>query len=144
MLVKWGYGIPDVWSQMSRLSREMEQLFGAADGSHGTGVFPPFNLYDDGESLVVRTEIPGIDPKQLEINATFNSLTIKGERKRGEISERASYHRRERGYGRFSRTVGLPQEIDPEKVLASYRLGVLEVILPKAAAARPRKIEIKS
>ncbi len=144
MLARWGYRAPSLWSEMSRLSREMDRLFGEAKAASPAGVFPPLNLYDDGESLIVRAEIPGIDPAGLELNATANALTIKGERKRPAVDERASFHRRERGHGTFSRTINLPQEIDPSKVQASYKLGVLEVLLPRAEAAKPRKIEVRS
>lgn len=144
MLVRWGYEAPSVWSEMSRLSKEMSRLFGETRPFSRTGVFPPLNLYDDGESLIVRSEIPGIDPKDLEISATMNALTVKGERKHPEIDAKASFHRRERGHGTFSRSINLPQEVDPDKIHASYENGVLEVRLPKAEAAKPRKIEIHS
>jgi len=144
MLARWGYRAPSVWSEMSRLTREMDRLFGEARATSRAGVFPPLNLYDDGESLLVRAEVPGIDPRDLEINATTNALTIKGERKLSETDEEASFHRRERGHGTFSRSINLPQEIDPGKVKASYKLGVLEIMLPKAEEAKPRKIEIAS
>lgn len=144
MLTRWGYGAPGIWSEMSRLSRELDRLFGESQATSRAGVFPPLNLYDDGESLIVRSEVPGIDPGDLEINATLNALSIKGERKRPDIDDKASFHRKERGYGTFSRTINLPQEIDPNKVQANYKLGVLEVLLPKAEATKPAKIEIKS
>jgi HSP20 family protein len=129
---------------MARLNREMSRLFGETRASSGAGVFPPLNLYDDGESLIVRAEIPGIDPKDIDVQATVNSLTIKGERKRSETDEKASFHRRERGHGTFSRTISLPEEIDPDKVAASYSLGVLQLLLPKAEETKPRKIEIQA
>jgi HSP20 family protein len=129
---------------MSRLSREMDRLLSGTQSVSRSGVFPTLNLYDDGESVIVRAEVPGIDPKDLEINATVNSLTIKGERKRTEAEGKASFHRRERGHGTFSRSINLPQEVDPNKVQASYKLGVLEVMLPKAEETKPRKIEIMS
>ena len=144
MLARWGYRAPNVWSEMSRLSREMDRLLGEASATSRASVFPPLNLYDDGESLVVHAEIPGIDPEDLEIDATMNALTIKGERKRSEVDEKASFHRRERSHGTFSRSINLPQEIDPDKVQASYKLGVLEIMLPKAEEAKPRKITVKA
>lgn len=144
MLARRGYEVPDIWSQMDRLSREMDQLFGRTRGTAQVGVYPALNLYDDGESIVVRAEVPGMDPQELEINATGRALTIAGERKRPAVDEQASAHRRERGYGKFRRAISLPQEIDPDKVQASYKLGVLEVIMPKAEAAKPRKIEVTS
>ena len=142
MLTRWGSSAPSLRSEMSRLSREMDRLMGGVTAASTTGVFPPLNLYDDGESIVVRAEIPGIDPDDLEIHATLNSLTIKGERKQPEKKERASFHRRERSHGTFSRTINLPQEIDADKVHANYKLGVLDVLLPKAEATKPRKIAI--
>lgn len=144
MLARWGYRTPSVWGEMSRLSREMDRLFGEARATSRAGVFPPLNLYDDGESFVVRAEIPGIDPKNLEINATVNTLNVKGERKQIDVDNQTSMHRRERGYGTFSRSINLPREIDPDKVQASYKLGVLEIVLPKSEAERPRKVEISS
>ena len=144
MFARWGYHAPTVWREMSRLSREMDRLFGETTAGSGAGVFPPLNLYDDGESLVVRAEVPGIDPQAMEISATVNALTIKGERRRPETDAQASFHRRERSHGSFNRTINLPQEVNPAKVQANYKRGVLEVLLPKAEETRPRKIEIRS
>lgn len=143
MLARFGYR-PSVWNEMSRLSREMDRVFGGASTTSRAGVFPPLNIYDDGESLVVRAEIPGVDPADLDINATLNSLSIKGERKLPGTDEKSSFHRRERGYGTFNRSFTLPQEIDPDKVLASYKDGILQLILPKAESAKPRKISIQA
>lgn len=144
MLTRWGYRAPNVWSEMSRLSQEMDRLLSGTTNISRAGVFPPLNLYDDGESIIVRAEVPGIDPKDLEINATVNSLVIQGERKWTENEEKSSFHRRERGHGTFSRSINLPREIDPNKVQANYKLGVLEVMLPKAETEKPRKIQISS
>jgi HSP20 family protein len=132
-----------MWNEMARLSREMDRLFGETATGARAGVFPPLNLYDNGEALVVRAEIPGLKTEDLEVHATVNSLTVKGTRKATEV-QGASYHRRERGHGVFSRTIGLPQEVDPQKVKAAYRNGVLEVTLPRAEATKPRKIQIGS
>lgn len=144
MLTRWGFRSPSVWSEMSRLSREMDRLFDEGKAPSRPGVFPPLNVYDDGESLVVRAEIPGVSRDDLEINANVNTLTIKGVRQRPEADTQASFHRRERGFGTFSRSISLEQEINPNKVQASYKLGVLEVVLPKAEETLPRKIEIGS
>lgn len=144
MLARWGYGLPEVWSRMDRMSREMDRLFGRTRSAAQVGVYPALNLFDDGECIVLRAEVPGMDAEELEINATGKALTIVGERKRPATDDQANAHRRERGYGRFRRAITLPQEIDPDKVRASYKLGVLEVIMPKAEAAKPRKIEVAS
>ena len=143
MLTKWDYA-PGLWGEMARMSRDMERLFGSSRASGAAGVFPALNVYDTGETVVVRAEVPGIDPADLDINATVNALTIKGERKAEDAAEGASFHRRERGHGSFSRTISMPYDIDPSKVTAGYKLGVLEVTLPKAEEAKPRKIAIRS
>jgi HSP20 family protein len=87
-------------------------------------------------------EAPGVEPSSLEVSATGRALTIKGERRPREDNE-ASYHRRERDYGLFNRTLSLPQPVDADRIQASYKEGILEVVLPKAAEARPRRVEIK-
>jgi HSP20 family protein len=135
-----------MWEEMERFNRDWSRFFG---GEHGqprfsSHVFPPINLYDDGESFVVRAEIPGIDKNDLEINATADALSIKGQRKRGSTTENASFHRRERDYGNFDRSVTLPLPINPEKIVASYKLGVLEVVLPKAEEMKPRKVAVEA
>ncbi|MCP4602973.1 MAG: Hsp20/alpha crystallin family protein [Proteobacteria bacterium] len=144
MLIRRGYRFGDMWDEMSRLNREMNRVFSGT--AHGTraGVYPPLNVYDDGESFVVRAEIPGIDPNDIEVHATANALTLKGERKREESDDKSSFHRREREHGGFSRSLNLAQPINPDKIQANYKLGVLEVILPKTDEAKPRKIGISA
>jgi HSP20 family protein len=126
---------------MSRMSRMFDRLQGF---ERGASVFPPMNVYDDGESFAVRAEIPGIDPADLEIQATARALTIKGERKAEDGDAKVSYHRRERDHGYFNRSLNLPQPIDPDKIVASYEDGVLEVVLPKADEVRARRIQVSN
>ncbi|MCP4196390.1 MAG: Hsp20/alpha crystallin family protein [Proteobacteria bacterium] len=137
---------PRIWEEMERFNRDWSRFFGGAHGQtrFSSHVFPPINLYDDGESFVVRAEIPGIDKNDLEINATADALSIKGQRKRGSTTENASFHRRERDYGHFDRSLTLPLPINPEKIVASYKLGVLEVVLPKAEEMKPRKVAVEA
>ena len=138
---------PSVWNEMNRLNREMNRFFEnrQAGGRGGSGsVFPPINLYDDGESLFVRAEIPGVDPTQLDISATQDVVTIRGKRDKNELQGEVSYHRRERDHGVFNKSLSLPMPIDPDKVVANYKHGVLEVILPKAEETRPRRISVGS
>jgi len=142
MFARWGCHVPNFLSEMNRMSREVNRWFDEAGHEACCGVFPPLNVYDDGESIVVRAEIPGMDPKSIEISAAARSLTIQGERPRPTGNEKQSFHRKERGYGKFSRSLTLPQEINPDKVRAEYSLGVLEIIMPKSEENKPRKIEI--
>jgi HSP20 family protein len=130
----------DVWDEVARMNR----LFARLDPglAHG-GVFPPVNVYDDGESFVVRAEIPGVEAKDIDVSATRDSLTIKGERKPAPQGDEVGCHRRERDHGVFSRSISLPTPVDPDKIRASHVNGVLEVVLPKAEESRPRKVKIE-
>jgi HSP20 family protein len=144
MLTKFNVWNPSMWNEMSRLSREMDRLFDRTRSSSKSGVFPPFNLYDEENKLVLKAEIPGVKPEDLDINATFNTVTVKGERKSSISEEGAAFHRKERSYGRLRRSITLPAEIDADKVTATYKLGVLEITLPKAKNVLPKKVSINS
>jgi HSP20 family protein len=109
-----------------------------------SGVFPPVNIYDDGESFLVRTELPGVAPEGLDISAKGDQLVIRGERTVDAPGEQANLHRREREGGTFRRAVTLPQEIDPDNVHARLQHGVLDVYAPRSPKARPRRIEVES
>jgi HSP20 family protein len=113
----------------------------SASTQRSAGVFPPVNIYDDGESYLVRAEIPGINKDALELTVKGDQLTIRGERDVKPEPD-ASYHRRERDSGQFRRVVTLPQAVDAEKINATYKLGVLEVRLPRKPEAQPRKISV--
>ncbi|MFW5968727.1 MAG: Hsp20/alpha crystallin family protein [Persicimonas sp.] len=108
------------------------------------GVFPAVNLYDDGESFLMRAELPGVDLDDLDISAKADQVVIRGERTIETPEAEANLHRREREGGTFRRALSLPQRIDPEKVSARFKHGVLEVLAPRAADQRPRKVEIES
>jgi len=129
------------------MQREMASLLDAlssAPGAQRVGVFPPVNLTQDKDTFYVRCELPGIDPGALDISALGNKLTLSGKREIADPGEGASYHRREREAGSFSRSLTLPTEFDAERVTADYRDGILTVTLPKAEAAKPRQISVKT
>ena len=107
------------------------------------GVFPPVNVYEDKDNYLLTAELPGVKPEEVEITVTEDALTLKGERKRDDGGNGASYHRRERGSGYFRRIVSLPNKVDPEKVEASSHHGILHVTLPKAEHVKPRQIKVK-
>jgi len=146
MLTRFGPG----WSSLGRLRQEMDHLFeNISDGLSpwvglaSAGVFPATNVWEDERNVYVEAELPGLKMEDLEILACGNELTIRGERKNGCKGE-ATYHRRERGVGSFSRVLRLPVPVDAEKIEAALKAGVLTITLPKAEAARPRRIEVKS
>jgi HSP20 family protein len=121
-----------------------DSVFGSRRQRRTAGVFPALNIYEDEEALEVTAEIPGMGPEDLEIEVEDNNLILRGERKIPQESDRVSYHRRERESGTFHRILALPVAVDPGKVKAACRNGVLEVLLPKAPEARPTKIQITS
>ncbi len=104
--------------------------------------FPAVNMWESGSDLFVEAELPGLKQEDLEVFVSGNELTIKGNRKESEPAE-GSVHRRERGTGAFNRNVRLPVEVDSTKVEANLRNGVLGIKLPKAEAAKPRKIKVQ-
>jgi len=111
---------------------------------NGSALWPPVNMWEDGDNVLVEAELPGLDLKSLEIFVTGgNQLTFKGERKLN-VPEKGLWHRRERSYGNFSRTVTLPFLVDADKVDARLENGVLLVKLAKHESARPRKIVVKA
>lgn len=105
--------------------------------------FPTLNVWEDSDNLYAECELPGVRMEDLEAYVVGSELTIKGERKPQEF-EGATHHRRERETGSFSRIVHLPVHVDSGKVSAELHDGVLTVKLPKAAEAKPRKIQVKA
>ena len=107
-------------------------------------VYPALNLTDDGNHFYVRAELPGVDPESLDISVVEGQLLIRGERKIEPEEQKAGYHRRECEAGFFRRTMTSPARVDPGKVSADMKNGVLPVILPRAEEAKPRKISVKT
>lgn len=137
----------DTFADLDQLRREMHRLLenpGRAAGGLGTGVFPPINVTQDADHFYVRAEVPGIKASELSISAVKNRLTIAGKREIPNEHERVSYHRKERPEGSFNRTLTLPTELDVERIDARYADGVLTLKLPKAEAAKPRLISVKT
>jgi len=137
---------------MNRLRGEMERLFedfahdwpalGRVTRLHGRG-FPSLNVWEDERNLYAEAEVPGMKMDDLDITVLGNELTIKG--RRNDLPEdEVTYHRRERGVGPFSRVLRLLVDVDADQVRANLLNGVLTITLPKAAAAKPRKIEVKA
>ena len=111
-------------------------------GVSASGGFPPVNIFDAGDGVAVIAEIPGVDPKNISVSGQGHTLTIRGERRRESSTEATGYHRRERSFGEFSRSIQLPEQLDIDKAGASYDAGILTVKIPKAEAAKPRQIAV--
>lgn len=112
-------------------------------GTGRTRAFPALNIWEDGDVLMAEAEIPGLTMDDLEVYVVGNELTLRCQR-RDAADENSNFHRRERGTGEFARTVTLPFEVDAQHVEATLCNGILTVKLPKAEAAKPRKIAVKS
>lgn len=148
---RW-YGGGDALTQLERMQREMDRLLssvrpglsGLAAATQRPDVYPPINLYKDEEGFVVRAEIPGVDPKAIDLEVTGDTLTLRGERLAPTIPEGSSYHRRERDFGRFRRSLTLPEMVDSSKVSATCNDGVLEIRMPHSEQTKPRRIAVKA
>lgn len=136
------------FADFGSVRREMMRLLDAVEGETsndvGAGVYPPINITQDHDNFYLHAEIPGIKPDELSVSAVRNRVSLAGARQIAREQERASYHRRERAEGSFNRTVTLPLEIDAGRVEAKYIDGILTLTLPKAEAAKPRQITVKT
>ena len=104
---------------------------------------PSLDVSETKSDIVVKAEVPGMDPKDIDISLSNGVLNIKGQKKQEREEKEENYHLVERSYGAFARSVQLPCEVKTDKINASYRNGVLKVILPKAEEAKTREIKIK-
>lgn len=105
---------------------------------------PSMDVSETGKEIMVNAELPGMDATNIDISVRGNVLTLKGERKREYEERDENLHRVERRYGAFSRSIGLPAEVDSEKAEATYKDGVLRLILPKTKEESIRKIQVKT
>lgn len=131
---------------LGRLRSDLDRLFGDYFGDlerrgpeRGA---PAVNLWEDESSIHAEAEVPGLRMDDLDLHVVGNELAIKGARREDELAG-VAYHRQERGAGQFGRVIRLPVEVDASKVQATLKDGVLTVTLPKAEAARPRRIEVR-
>ncbi len=133
------------WDPFREIQREMGRLFESIEPLPSWRVaqpFPVMNVYDAGDRYVLTVPIPGVNPEEIDLSITGETLTLRGERKRLDGVSDESYRRQERTFGRWTRTLTLPDRLDGTQVIASYANGVLIVSLPKAENARPRQIAV--
>jgi HSP20 family protein len=135
------------WDPFRDLQREVGRLFESLEPLHNWRVsrqFPAINLYDAGDRYVLSAQLPGMNLEDLDLSITGETLTMRGERKRPEGVPDESYRRQERQFGRWSRTVSLPDRVDSAQVTATFAQGLLTITLPKAESAKPRQISVKA
>ena len=134
----------DPFEAMFALQRALDARIASDWMGRGTtaiGSFPPINIFQKGDDFVAVVELPGVDKKDLEIEAKENTIRIRG-KKIIAYGEQASVHRRERISGVFDRTLSVPIRIEPDRIKAEYRDGILALFLPQAEAEKPRTIKI--
>ncbi|MBN1941935.1 MAG: Hsp20/alpha crystallin family protein [Phycisphaerae bacterium] len=150
-LFRWP-GNWDPFAGLRVMQRELERLSGRGGFGEGRniggGVFPPVNVYNGPAELVVECEVAGVKREDVDLSITGETLVVKGvKHPAGATEEKAEsdirYQRCERGSGEFSRTIVLPDKVDPDRISASLIDGILTVRLPKSQAALPKKINVK-
>jgi HSP20 family protein len=104
---------------------------------------PALDLTETPSDIVVKAEVPGLDSKDVDISLSDRILTIKGEKKQEREQKEENYHLVERSYGSFARSIHLPADVNSEKISASYKNGVLKIVLPKSEQARKKEVKIK-
>jgi HSP20 family protein len=133
---------------LTTLRRDMDRLWDRFIGDdwmpsrERNGWSPALNLSETKNNLIVKTEIAGVDPKEVNISVTGDVLSIKGEKKEEKEEKDENYHLMESSYGYFSRTVRLPVEVEQEKIKASCKNGVLKITLPKSTKSKAKEIKI--
>lgn len=141
----------DLFAEMDRLQREMQQAFDQSPSirGYGRGGYPALNIGGTPSTVEIYAFAPGIDPATIELNLDRGVLTLAGERRatvpgaNGGSDEKTTLHANERFVGRFRRVVSLPDDIDPNAVNATYRDGVLHVSIKRRESAQPRRIEVQ-
>jgi HSP20 family protein len=137
----------DLVTLQERMNRVFEESYRGRgtsedDWSLGGSWAPAVDIYEHEGNIVLTAELPGVDPKDVDIRVENNVLTLRGERKWSNDVKRESYHRVERAYGNFTRSFTLPNVVDTEKIKADYKDGMLRLVLPKKEEAKPKQISI--
>jgi len=136
------------WAEFERIRRGLDELSQnlVNEGKmhiHAT-VYPPLNMYENKEALIIKAELPGVRVEELDISVEGDTLTLQGKRTTREKEETTSYHRREIESGNFSRAIALPTKIDLDKIAATLNDGILTITLTKAEEVKPRQIRIST
>jgi HSP20 family protein len=136
--------------EFEKMRKEMDRLWDSfLEGRPGRRAregeewVPSLDFSETKSDLVVKAELPGIDPKDIDISINEGVLTIKGEKRQEKEEKEEGYHLVERSYGSFTRSIRLPGEVQNDKINASYKNGVLKINLPKSEEAKKREIKIK-
>ena len=128
--------------RINRVFRDSYSSAGQDEALTTSSFAPAVDVYEDEHKVTLKIEVPGIDEKDIDVRVENNTLTVHGERKIEKEEKEENYRRVERQYGSFTRTFTLPTTVDSEKVSANYDKGVLKIVLPKKAEAKPKQIKV--
>jgi HSP20 family protein len=137
-------------NDLNRIRQEINRIFEdpLALLARGTSFFegwePSLDVYEDPDKITVRAELPGMEKENINVSLEGNTLTIAGERKHEEERKEGNTFRSERFFGRFQRSVTLPQPVDVNRLQANYKDGVLSIVCPKSEEAKPKQIQISA
>ncbi|HWP58956.1 MAG TPA: Hsp20/alpha crystallin family protein [Candidatus Acidoferrales bacterium] len=143
-LVRW-----DPFRELASWHRDIDELFDRFFSFSKEGIpslsawMPAVETFTKDGRYVIRVDLPGVDPKDVEISALENRLTIRGERKASKEADRDGYHYAETSYGRFERSLALPEGVDRDKIAAKYEHGVLEISMPLPEGAVAKRVPIE-
>jgi len=131
----------DPWKELNALQEDLNRAF-SATRTNAADEYPPINVWTNDGSAICTAEIPGIDASDIEVSVVHDTVTIKGTRRPEELSEGDRFHRRERGFGDFTRTLQMPFKVAQDQVEARVTRGILRVFLPRVEADRPKRIAV--
>ncbi len=148
-LIRWGNGLTDAFQEFENLQDEINKLFDLSRVPEPQGIFerafsPVMDVVENSDGFEVLCDVPGVEIKDVEISISGNVLTLKGEKKTDGAKRGEDTFRGETREGRFQRTLQLPLPVNPDKVEAVLKDGVLKIVLPKAEEVKPRQIAVKA
>jgi len=136
------------FGQLALLRNEIDRLFESPFDFGSSellqGWLPAVEISENNDQYLVKAEVPGVNPGEIDITVHENTLTISGEKKQEQKEGEGENYRTERFYGRFQRSITLPHGVDANKIEASYKDGVLTIKLPKSEQAKPKQIQVKA
>ena len=145
----WPLGHASPFALMRRMEEDLARMWSDFFGGRGIPTLwgarafgPKVDVYETDDAVSVKAELPGVDPADIEINATEDTVTLTGETRREEEVDEEGYYRSERSFGRFQRRIDLPAAVKANEAKATFKNGVLEITLPKVEAAKPRTVKV--
>lgn len=134
------------WALVNRFQKDMDRLFGAphATAADSGAWLPPVDIHEEANQFVLSVDLPGVDPKSVEITSDQGVLTVRGHREAAQRDARDGYRRTERATGEFQRRFSLPETADVQNIRAKSAHGVLEIAIPKLAQVQPHRITVEA